>query len=187
MQIGQIKLVQSVNPKRLADEADRGFVDLARFMMRLVTWDRPFWNHEKKVATQGEGMGTTAERESDFEDSSSTGRKHPFDSRFFATMSDRIESIMNRGDGNRSPQESTPESGHGSTVDRSAVASKMRELFHGESAHRLSAVKWIREHRCVESIPTLEGILRIEECPEVNEEIHQTLETFRAIVSKKES
>jgi hypothetical protein len=61
---------------------------------------------------------------------------------------------------------------------------RLRELFRPDPQGRLLAARWLREHRSTKALPTLEGVLRIEEQEEVKSELARAVQELSSLAEK---
>jgi len=178
MEEQQKSWTKSLSPVRIADEANNGFVKMAQFLMRVVTWDFATHSSGHRVTSCQKGVWTqetppvhTYRPHSVRDDLSS----EPY--RVAELSKQRSERMPSNRHTSRSQNRANKrEPGLREIEDRIAV--KFRELFHSNPLIRLSAASWIRERRYREAIPILEGVLSIEDNTEVRDEIIKTIESL---------
>ncbi len=168
------------SPSRLADEANDEFVRLARLLARFLTWEA--------CARQGQAMGDsdsgserpTVARSAGGGSCARRRRGCALDADGWEALAERVDRIVNH-------TATMPTGGWRQTrgvadsaMDDGTHGLKLRELFDRDAARRLSAVQWIRRGGFSEAVPLLEGVLVIEESPEVREAIDSALHELKA-------
>ena len=143
-----------LDPKRIADGANRGFVKLAQSLMCLITWRTAGTKPAVKMPRSRPARGGSAP-----------------DPRFFASLAKRVERILNHV--HRAGEES----------DDKTFQLKLRDLFHGDAGRRLAAVRWIRKRRFRQALSTLESVRSIEESVEVRDEIARAILEIKGCLS----
>ena len=156
---------QRLDPRRLADEANQGFVGLAHFLDRLISLQQP----SGREAPCRSGNPRWPHGVSSIE------------KRFHAALVERIERILRRSASAGRAAAHWRRGAGDSSIDDGTAQLMIRELFHRDAGHRLSAARWIRKFGFGEAIPALEGALSIEESEEVREEIARGLREMRSV------
>lgn len=144
------KKANRLDPKRIVDGADRGFVKLAHSIMCLVTWRNPLAGTSPRTTASRPAGGETAANQ-----------------RFFAALAKRIEQILNQA----------PRAGV--EPDDGVLQLKLRDLFHRDAGRRLAAARWIRKRRAERALPTLESVEAIEESDQVRKEIARAVSEIK--------
>ena len=163
----QPRWFRRLDPRRLADEANQGFVGLAYYFERLISPGRP---SRRDRARDGRHLG----------DSRKPRGVASIDRRFHEALVARIDRILRRSaPAKEGAAQGRGEGAAGMSPDDETAQLMIRKLFHHEAEHRLSAAKWIREYGFEEAIPALEGTLSIEESEEVRDEIAHGLRELR--------
>ena len=153
-----------LSPGRVADEANRRFVELGRFLMNLTTGQ---YHHTVPGVDARQPAPPAADP---------TGKS----ARFLSALADQVDRILRRS--SRAGRDIVA-ARYKTAVDAPTGEAERRwlgRMFHDDAQYRMAAVRWVRERRHTEAIPTLEGVLSIEEDSGVRAEILATLREFEA-------
>ncbi len=148
-----------INPRRLAEEADSQFVELAGLLMRFVSWDRPIRRASRPEADEPRP----------------SWKPFAFDKGVLASIAEKLSGLTKRGDRARNSDCGEQRVEEENPIADTTREEKLKKLFHQDAWHRLAAVRWLRQHRCFEAISALEGALSIEESDEVRGEIERAI------------
>jgi len=150
-------------PLQLAEDANRGFVKVIQQITRVINYDF----HTTRSAAP--------------------------DSRFRDTIPysrDRYQYISSRPNIRASafvpfPPSISPDSSDAHSAQQVDPSEMITLLFSDFAEERLSAIRWIRDHRYGDALPILESILLIEDNHQVYEEVCNLINVLREIDIEK--
>ena len=169
---------ERIKPTRLADSANRRFVELGGLLMRAITLSYP-------ISLNGTGKAK-GDKRGKRDGASSESGEPPFYSALLSLDPGALASLVKKVDGvarnlvRNGLGDSHSSADMNGQSEGETFRQKLKDLFHNDAWRRLAAARWIREHRCAEAKSILEGVLSIEESVEVRSEIERTLNALDA-------
>ena len=169
--------LKRLEPMTLVEEANRGFVNMAEVLMRVLTWNRPFLDRPGQPAGGQPARSVSAETKPGHQPQKS--KAPTIDPQKLEQLKKTVEKFVRPG------QPDVVYAARASLDLKKPISSEeldrhLRCLFHQDPDIRFDAVSWLRRNFVAAAVPTLEGVLIIEEDDQVRNEIECALETLRA-------
>lgn len=169
--------LKRLEPMTIVVEANKGFVNMAEVLMRVLTWNRPFLDRVERK-NGGKSSGGKAVDPSGGKQSRQT--KPPvLDPKKLEQLKRTVEKLVRPAELAR-PGEVEASLQPTRAISNEELDKHLRCLFHQDPDIRFDAVSWLRRNQVRAAVPTLEGVLIIEEDNQVRDEIENALGVLNA-------